>query len=141
MAYTGSMSTGETIRVMQRANPHVRAIVGSTDSVGILNGATQVGAVSKLGSLPPRTVFDSDGVIECRGWMDVLGLMLGNHSISPNKELVRLLGHGVGHAVRTGSLLPSGTDEYPSTVYRSERNATPSWLPQGVKVEPKANVS
>lgn len=132
MAYTGSMTTGDLLAVIHRNNSDLKPIIGDRGQVGLYLRGVHVCAITQSGTLPPRTISDSDDVCEVRGWMDILAGLWGAGYLETNNELVRLLGRtSLDHVSRTSTLLLGGCDAYPSVIKRDRIPAKHKWMPRG----------
>lgn len=125
-----SMTAGDLVNLLKRLNPNLEFVVGTRQQVGIYCAGAHIGGMTSTGTLPPRTILDSNLVIETRGWMDVIAGLYGAGFLPRlHPTLVRLMGVAALDLVsRTGSLPLEGVGDVPAVPVRLTAPERHAWL-------------
>ena len=125
----GSMTAGEIVREVQDNNPDIKFVGSDHGAIGAYRDGEHLGGLTRPGTLPPRTIFDSNGYIETRGWMDFIAMLWHGGHLARTRRLIALLGESaLDHVSKTGQLLATG-DYYPAPLQRADAPDKQDWMP------------
>lgn len=129
MPYDGSMTTGELAGVLERNNPWLYVQSNGHRNASVYLSGRQLVGISRCGTLPPRSIIDTKGVIVCRGWKDVIAKLYASGHLRVSREMVRLMGRRAFQILdeTRGSLLPQ-LDGIPGLRKDYPAMEKPEWL-------------